>query len=66
MKNIELKYCPFCGGDSASFKEMIERDTSFMVMYSIVCLRCRAKTAYYLKEIEAIEHWNTRVDDEKS
>jgi len=64
MEN-ELKQCPFCRGDSALFKEMIERDTSFIIMFFVICLKCKAKTAYYLKEIEAVEYWNTRVDDEK-
>lgn len=77
MENIELKSCPFCGGNG-KIKAKVKRSTGFTIWCE--CEKCNAKTVGYcpnitsednsMESIEvcrgyAIEKWNHRADEEK-
>ena len=56
---VELKPCPFCGGEAFKFKM---NDHGF-VLFSVVCHECHAKTNATTTEERAVEAWNRRVSD---
>lgn len=55
---IELKRCPFCGG------EAILLSNFWGAEYFIECRVCTVETAPYDTEAEAADAWNRRVGDE--
>ena len=55
MKTIELKPCPFCGGEAE-----IQGEDYFWSE----CKYCSAETMGNWDVAEAIEAWNRRVDNE--
>lgn len=61
-KQIELKPCPFCGGEA----ELQSEPWS-----AVICANCRAMShcfphsGKYSSDEKAIEAWNRRVDDDK-
>lgn len=59
---IELKSCPFCGGNAGVEK----RHNNFGVWYECFCSACHV-TQYsndHRSESAAIEAWNRRANDE--
>ena len=52
---MELKPCPFCGGEA----EVLESDHS--ATFYCWCDSCETRGNYYNTEAEAIEAWNTRT-----
>lgn len=65
MKNIELKPCPFCGGEAEiSHGRFDGKDTSY-----VVCKRCMARGEFFTISFKrssddmAIEAWNRRVTE---
>ena len=61
---IELKPCPFCGGEADvichKFKAMDDSDT-----YEVRCRRCYSRTQpFYPSQEWAAKSWNRRVRDE--
>ena len=54
----ELKPCPFCGGEAilVHLNEVNEY---------VECVDCNAESALYDRRIQAIEAWNSRVEDDK-
>ena len=52
----KLKACPFCG--SKKKIEIGEDD-----MFYVECLKCGARTDFYLFDVDAIAAWNTRQAD---
>ena len=57
---VELKPCPFCGGDNAS--QFFHADTGYGASWHVECLAkdCGAGTSFYDTEAEAIAAWNRR------
>lgn len=52
LRPEQLKPCPFCGSTNVVLHYM---------RYRVMCLQCRARTAQYDKEQEAIAAWNQRT-----
>ena len=54
----ELKPCPFCRGKA--------KLQSYYKDHCVYCTKCNASTMkWFPTEIEAIEAWNRRTDDER-
>lgn len=76
MKEIELKPCPFCGGEpqimvsdgSGNFYSNIGT-VLFMgrrMTHKIIrCKKCRIKTQPYLTDRGVFNAWNRRADNEQ-
>lgn len=72
MSNIELKPCPFCGGEAIISRNdmIIKRKTQRCAW--VYCQKCGAKTPYYMRSNfehymrSAIEAWNRRADNKSS
>lgn len=65
----ELKPCPFCG-ERESVRQIVRRGKDgWRDRYSVLCDYedggCGAESGWYHYEIEAIEAWNSRVENEK-
>lgn len=64
---MELKLCPFCGGQPIKQKWEMALDERFHIpdndgyWYSIFCNNCFSESSVYLTEEEAIKAWNKRV-----
>lgn len=58
---MELKPCPFCGGEACLREHVFVGYTS---TYGVVCLDCCAETRqfFYTKD-EATEAWNRMTDN---
>jgi Lar family restriction alleviation protein len=54
---MELKPCPFCGGNSDGIV-ILER-----YGYFIVCEHCYGRTGEFHTKEEAIEAWNRRAEN---
>ncbi len=54
---VELKKCPFCGGE-AKMKYNVNK------YYWAVCSECSVETDGSYSKIEAIKQWNRRANDE--
>ena len=52
----ELDPCPFCGGRA----ELFDGEKT-LVLSSVKCTHCNARTGNYESNTEAIEAWNRRV-----
>ena len=61
-KLIDLKPCPFCGGEADVIEHLFHRlDSS----YGLQCKKCKAETyQFYESEEKAIEAWNRRAGEE--
>lgn len=63
LKDVELKRCPFCGGEAEEQSTVI----CDMYMHEIVCKDCGVETKVQIKATpeearqKAIETWNTRI-----
>lgn len=58
-KKIELKPCPFCGGEAKMVKGIVMETNTF------VCEGCGADVMFFGAELDArkaIEAWNRRVE----
>ena len=55
----ELKKCPFCGGEAEIYKSF-----DYVSKYRVECTKCEMYSQNYNKLEEAIEAWNSRVEDE--
>ena len=62
----ELKSCPFCGGVPAihRIKQDFFDTGTYTTGYAVFYTNCMCSTEYELTQLEAIEAWNRRVDDE--
>lgn len=58
MKEIELKPCPFCGGEARKYKGALD-------LYGIVCKKCGAKIYGRANKASATRAWNRRTDNEQ-
>lgn len=65
---INLKNCPFCGGDASLTHEVYPYDHSYPEGSVIKCKDCGAKAAWfhidmtYCSDEKAIAAWNNRID----
>lgn len=58
---MELKPCPFCGGEACMQEHKFHGYTS---TFGVVCLDCCAETRqFYETRKEAEEAWNRRADN---
>lgn len=66
MKDIELKPCPFCGGEAELNKSFTNNWSAY-----VMCSDCSARTALFVQSIdwcandEAVKAWNRRVSDKE-
>ena len=60
---MELKPCPFCGGNA-----ILDHDRAGFGASYIRCERCRLESVHFIKSFEivsdeqAIKYWNRRVN----
>ena len=59
---IELKPCPFCGGEAILFADTFDDGKIFVV--NAHCDSCGATGNDFHDEKQAIEAWNRRVENE--
>ena len=57
---MQLKPCPFCGGDAE-----LEHDTTFTNRFYVKCRECAESTYGFHTLDEAIDAWNSEVNDEQ-
>lgn len=65
MTEIELKPCPFCGGEAKVKKT---RQGYCVEAYSVICenIKCRGNAKKYVRNMNtAIDDWNRRAEDER-
>ena len=55
---IELKHCPFCGGEA----KICDMDSDKLKI--VACVNCQIHSRLFLTESEATEAWNRRVKHE--
>ena len=61
---MNLKPCPFCGGENAVVT--IRINTKHAVRFHVRCRQCSCMlNRRFVCEAEAIEAWNRRADDER-
>ena len=53
---MELKPCPFCGGEARVFQ-------TFDLTWEVYCCNCTARIFDIPDDKEAIEEWNRRADN---
>ena len=58
---VELKPCPFCGGDRIKIMVRIPMHGE-LISYYVICAGCGARSAAHIEEQYAIEAWNKRVE----
>ena len=56
---IDLKPCPFCGGEAEKFSWQYD---SYRHTFKIFCKNCGVATENLPTEKEAIEIWNRRAE----
>ena len=62
MSDIELKPCPFCGGESY-LKTWWDIQTGRYV-HKILCKKCRCNSGDWFQKPKAFEAWNRRVSEQ--
>ena len=58
----ELLPCPFCGGEAETFNPF----DAIPGTWCVICRECASCNGFEQTEPEAIEAWNTRVDEKPS
>jgi len=59
MKKVDLKACPFCGGESVMHGELGVKGKETQ-WYWVQCKECDAMIRAYTSEEQAAEAWNRR------
>lgn len=60
MGTLELKPCPFCGG------EAVIKPAFILPVYIVYCKNCASPLgSFYGDECDAIEAWNRMANDDK-
>lgn len=62
MEKLDLKPCPFCGGQG---KVMIPTGR-YLTFYVVMCEECRCRTKEFPDKEMAVEVWDRRSGGEKS
>lgn len=71
MTEIELKPCPFCGGEAHFHRNNVMISNKSEKCAWVHCNRCGAKTKYFLRKFDkhymrsANEAWNRRTDNDR-
>lgn len=60
MKNVELKRCPFCGGEAKAFAT-----TNIGFVCGVKCSKCGMKI-HGVDDNDAAERWNTRPGEDEA
>jgi len=62
---MELKPCPFCGGEAEPIDEKeVYTDTAYASeLWIIECKICQASTSFQLTKEDAINSWNHRTEE---
>lgn len=68
MKQLELKPCPFCGGEAEFIQDRV------LGLYAVWCKKCKCQTTYQfdfckglgVSKHKAAEAWNNRAGDERN
>ena len=60
-EKVELKPCPFCGGEAHPDNTWILSGARKWVVH---CIKCGASIGFYETKKKAIEAWNRRIKDE--
>ncbi|MBQ6969820.1 MAG: Lar family restriction alleviation protein [Synergistaceae bacterium] len=56
---VELKPCPFCGGEAI----LAQQEYSLGYHFLVCCSQCGFEQHVYTSQAEAVADWNKRVDD---
>lgn len=57
-----LEPCPFCGGEG----QLYVYPNHITTEYNVQCLGCGASSRYSNSEIDVIEAWNRRMENENT
>ena len=57
---LELKPCPFCGGEAYRTEAYLPLLTLKIEAYAVKCLHCQA-CAYGMRQSDATKAWNRRA-----
>ena len=57
---MELKKCPFCGGEA-----IVDMDESWYWKWEVLCIKCDCTLGHFNHKEEAIKAWNKRVNTEE-
>lgn len=60
-EKVELKPCPFCGGDATLYHYRHDRTAYQTHKYTVECPTCGASVPFYNTEEKALEIWNRRT-----
>lgn len=63
MSKLEVKKCPFCGGNSVLWDS--GNTHAKYTVYRVCCVKCHATQGdmVYYSEIDAVNAWNRRADN---
>ena len=59
MNTVELKRCPFCGGEA---KTVDQTDRSEIHWFWVACSECGVRTKGKMSFVNAISLWNRREE----
>lgn len=55
--NVELKPCPFCGGEAETIKSFLYGQVTG---YIVCCKKCKCESSMYSSKQNAEKSWNKR------
>ena len=64
MSDVELKPCPFCGGEAYLKSALSDIVVAYVIPtneYKVICKNCRCSSGVWMQKSKAVETWNRRV-----